>query len=185
MKKLITLSSAGFKFHPSDSEFEYQKDLTEKLDNITDDFDDDVINKIILWKLNRYALIPSECITKINTIDPLSQTLDVGLTREILGILLRVKGIRLPMASTILRFKNKNLYQIIDQRVYRIINDKNFPLSSVKSQAHIDKQIDMYLKYLQDLKAICMQNNIDFSSADRVLYMADKRVNKDHKIIGW
>lgn len=43
------------------------------------------------------------------------------MAEEILRKLLMTPGIRLPMASTILRFKNPNVYQIIDQRAYRFL----------------------------------------------------------------
>jgi thermostable 8-oxoguanine DNA glycosylase len=185
LDKLKTLASADFKILSSDREFKYQPELTDKLDILSEDFTPEIINQIILWKLNRYAHITNECIRKINSIDASSIEIDTDLTKEVLRALLCIKGVRLPMASTILRFRNPNLYQIIDQRVYRIINGKNFPLSSAKSAKQVDEQIELYLKYLQDLKSVCAKYDIEFSNADRILYMADKRVNKSHKIIGW
>ena len=78
------------------------------------------------------------------------------------------------MASTILRFRNPNVYQIIDKRVYRIIYGKKLTLSSI-----IDKNIALYLQYLHDLKDVCQQYDIEFSESDRVLYQLDKLENKD------
>jgi hypothetical protein len=35
---------------------------------------------------------------------------------------------------------------------------------------------------LTDLKKICSDLNIEFDQADRILYMADKRLNKDFRL---
>ena len=40
----------------------------------------------------------------------------------------------------------------------------------------------MYIKYLKDLKEICLENNIDFKDSDRILYALDKKLNKKIKI---
>ena len=40
---------------------------------------------------------------------------------------LECKGIDLAMASTILRFRNPNVFQIIDKRAYRAVYGKNTP----------------------------------------------------------
>ena len=97
------------------------------------------------------------------------------LTKQILERLLEKhqKGIQLAMASTILRFKNPSIYQIIDQRVYRFIYGK--PL---KYPNTIDEQINLYLKYLNDLREKC-KDNIPFEESDRILYSADKKFNPD------
>ncbi len=84
------------------------------------------------------------------------------------------------MASTILRFKNRNIYQIIDQRVFRIIYiDKKLKLKAHPSEKNLNSQIDLYLQYLKDLTEICEKLKIPFEKSDRILYMADKRINKD------
>lgn len=102
---------------------------------------------------------------------------------EILDALMNTKGIQLPMASSILRFKNKNIYQIIDQRVYRIVHsDKRLKLTTDKSDKSRRIQIDLYLEYLKDLREVCTKLNIPFDNADRVLYMADKRINRKEKL---
>ena len=81
------------------------------------------INEIILWKVNRYAAIDTETLKLINQIKKEDTQLNTELTCAILLRLLGKyqKGVRLAMASTILRFKNPKVYQIIDQRVYRFI----------------------------------------------------------------
>jgi hypothetical protein len=87
------------------------------------------------------------------------------------------------MASTILRFRNKNIYQIIDQRVYRIIyKDEKLKLKTHPSDKNVSDQIELYFKYLRDLKVVCEKLEIPFDKSDRILFMADKRINKDFSL---
>ena len=160
-------------------EYNYQEKLTDFLDNYDDAFSQELIDKIILWKINRYAFVPKKTLDKINKIKKSDEKIDIPLTREILSDLLdeNLKGIKLAIASTILRFKNPNIYQIIDQRVYRFIYGENF--NAPKS---IDEQINLYLKYLEKLKNVSKILNIDYQQSDRILYELDKTYNKGIKI---
>ena len=81
------------------------------------------------------------------------------------------------MASTILRFKNPKIYQIIDQRVYRVIYGKDMP-----RVLKVEEAIDFYLEYLTKLKKVCSKYNINFYESDRVLYVLDKEINKTIRI---
>lgn len=168
--KLITIKSKKFKLKDSYFDYDYQIELTNKLDKIKTNFNQNIINEIVLWKINRYANIDSKTLKLLNKIKSKDRLIDVDLTKKILSALLDIKGIQLPMASTILRFKNKYLYQIIDQRVYRIIYNKDLKLSTNKQ-----KQIELYLEYLECIKGITI---LKFYQIDRVLYKADKDVNK-------
>lgn len=158
------------------SDFQYQSELTKSLDEFSGDFDQSKINEIVLWKVNRYAsLEETGVLDLINQINPASAELDENLTEKILRILLpsKVKGVRLPMASTILRFRNPHVYQIIDQRVFRYING-----CPIEYSRDIGKQITLYLNYLKRLREVCNEFGIDFEIADRILYLADKKANK-------
>ena len=98
-------------------------------------------------------------------------------------MLLKTNGVQLAMASSILRFRNPKIYQIIDQRVYRMIYEgKELKLSTYLSKKNIDNQIELYLKYLSDLTKVCSDLNIEFEKSDRILFMADRRLNKKHKL---
>ncbi len=156
--------------------YKYQLELTKKLDDLHSDFNHEILNEIVLWKVNRYVKFEEETIHLLNKTNPKSEKLDEKLTNDILNNLLREeqKGIQLAMASTILRFRNPKIYQILDQRVYRFIYGKVF-----KKESKIDSQIKMYLKYLNDLKEVCEKHQIDFKEADRILYSMDKLHNKD------
>lgn len=90
---------------------------------------------------------------------------------------------QLAMASIILRYRNPSIYQIIDQRVYRIIyENQELKLNTYLSEKNINYQIDLYLQYLTDLKDVCTSLDIPFDKSDRILFMADRRVNKERKL---
>ncbi len=158
-------------------EYDYQDNLTEKLDKISGNFDQTIIDQIVLWKVNRYAELDNKTLTLLNKINKTDTVIDLQFTVELLKNLLNTNGIRLPMASTILRFKNPNIYQIIDQRAFRLINKKELKIPHNQSE-----QIKLYLNYLSTLRDVCNQEGFDFSNADRVLYWADKNINQDKKI---
>ena len=162
---------------PIEYEYNYQQLITKKLDALSENFNQSIINEIVLWKVNRYVEVDDETITLLNRIKKDDRKMKIRLTRQLLVKLLGTKGIRLPMASTILRFKNSHIYQIIDQRAYRLINK-----DKLKLPRNIDKQIELYLNYLTKMKKICKQKNIPFYKADRILYELDKRLNKNVKI---
>lgn len=170
MKSIYELKPTKTDF--TDDNYKYQDDLTSKLDEISTDFNQEIINEIVLWKVNRYAKLDIECINLINQINKDSQTLDTKITEEILTLMLHTQGIRLPMASTILRFKNPNIYQILDQRVYRIIYGRQLKLST-----SVQRSIAQYLDYLIELKKVCSLYKIHFNKSDRVLYEYDKVSN--------
>jgi hypothetical protein len=175
-----TVFDKDFQIIPADKEFDYQKDLTAKLDKNETLFDQEIINEIVLWKVNRYANVDNDTLKLLNEIGTRSRELDIEKTRKILKTLIQKKGIQLPMASTILRFKNKNIYQIIDQRVYRIIyKDKKLKLKTHPNDKNLNDQVDLYIQYLKDLTEVCTKLKIPFDKSDRILFMADKRINKD------
>ena len=158
--------------------YKYQLELTSKLDGLDDDFNQEIINEIVLWKVNRYSFLDDETFSVLNKINKVDLVLDIELTTEILTKLLNTKGIQLAMASTIMRFKNPNIYQIIDQWVYRFVYGIEMP----KYFSSIEKQIDFYIEYLQKLKQVCIEKGIDFNLSDRIIYELDKLHNKEIKI---
>lgn len=159
-------------------DYDYQPKLTEKLVNLSGDFTQEIINEIVLWKVNRYSEIDEETRNLLNQITEETDKLDVEFTRILLKKMLALPGIRLPMASTILRFKNPNIYQIIDQRAYRFLNGEE--LKSFFS--NIDLQVKYYLDYLVELRMKCEEYAIPFEIADQIFYQLDKKANSKHKI---
>lgn len=174
-----TIYDKDFTLVKEDYKLDYQDDLTQKLDADKSDFNQNRLNEIVLWKVNRYAKFEEELITVLNSINPDDEQIDLEKTKYILRLLLKTKGVQLAMASTILRFRNPKIYQIIDQRVFRIIYPgKELKTTTYQNEKLIEKQIQLYLTYLQDLREACLMLNIDFNKADRILFMADRRVNE-------
>ena len=165
-------------FNLSDEDYNYQVELTKELDSFNGDFDQNLINKIVLWKINRYAKVDEEAIQLVNSILPSDKIIDNEKTRKVLTALLKILGIGIPMASTILRFRNPNIYQIIDQRAYRILVGEELKLSVTK----VEENIKIYLDYLEKMKTFCTINGTNFAEADRFLYEKDIKLNKEIKI---
>lgn len=177
-----------FEFSPTDIDcdsydFKYQPELTEVLDGIDTDFNQDIINQIVLWKVNRYAPIDVETLKLINRISKKETEIDTALLGDIFLRLLHTsqKGIRLAMASAILRFKNPKVYQIIDQRAYRFLFGKELKYDL----KDINMQICLYTDYLDKMKDACKLYNVEFENADRVFYAMDKEFNKELKLKGF
>ena len=182
MKSIKSVFDKNFQITKDDYEYNYQTKLISKLDNASANFTQEIINEIVLWKVNRYADVDKHTLDLINEINVKSKKINIELTKEILMGLLGTKGIQLPMASSILRFKNKYIYQIIDQRVYRTLYKKIFLPKSSLSNRGKENNIHLYLKFLVDLKVECEKLKIPFSNSDRILYMVDKRINWSLKL---
>tara|TARA_B100001142_G_C14253743_1_gene624263 strand:+ start:391 stop:954 length:564 start_codon:yes stop_codon:yes gene_type:complete len=185
MSKLKTLKNLKLEKLIPEEEYQVQNQLMSQLDQYSQsnrDFNQNIINEIVLFKVNRYAKLESEHLELLNEINSNDMKLDENLTTSILKELLQLKGIGLPMASTILRFKNPNIYQIIDQRVYRIMYGHTFASNASKTEKKIEEKIKIYIKYLIDLKNECKKYKINFFHSDRILYDLDKVHNKNIKI---
>lgn len=159
-------------------DYKFQPELTVKLDGTQSEFDQSVINEIVLWKTNRYAQLSTETLKLVNKIDPNSDAINLDLTHKVLTNLLKTKGVRLPMASTILRFRNPYIYQIIDQRVFRLLYGYELILKTYINDKNINENINRYLDYLVELKNTCDEYQIPFTESDRIFYAYDKKVNK-------
>ena len=162
--------------------YDYQIELANKIEvSANQDFDQKIINEIVLWKVNRYVSTNSE----IGWLDMLNsfrtdKLVDEEKLREFLRLVLDVRGIRLAMASTFLRFRNPEVYQIIDERTYRVvIRNEEDDIIRLADYRTVEDQIDLYVEYLQKLKALCNQKNITFRDADRILYQFDIVKNGD------
>lgn len=115
--------------------------------------------------------------------DTLEEAID--RLKKLYALLLKAKGVRLAMASTYLRFRNPQVFQIIDQRVYRQVQiwKKSKPINLIVP-IRIEDQIDLYMQYLQDLRDMCRDKGVDFFSADRVFYIEDKK-DKNNTVNGY
>lgn len=165
---------------PEDFEYNYNPDLTKALDGITGHFDQKVINIIALWKVNRYPYLPEDVMAALNQIRNDSEI--KGHHEELVRRLLGCKGLQLPMASTFLRFRNPCLFQIIDQHVYRLLTGVELSLPVFPSEKNKKAICKIYFDYLRLLRSKCKELDIPFEKADRILYKADKRINKGVKL---
>lgn len=146
----------------------------------------DIINDIILWKINREAEPNTSVIKKLLDVHEI-QLNDLctnkkgteDRVKDLLISLIKTKGIRLPMASTILHFYNPETFPIIDQRAYRELYDQEAPCFTEKNSC------DIYIKYINDCykywKENCKCDGIKFSDIDKVLYQLDKEKNNTVK----
>ena len=89
-----TIQSIDFEIKEDDFEYNYQSSLTTKLDSYTLAFNQEIVNEIVLWKVNRYAEFRAETLSLINQID---SEWDETLIRNVLYALLSEKGVQLPM----------------------------------------------------------------------------------------
>ena len=154
--------------------FNYQKKLTDDLDELSDkEFTKEIIHEIVLWKVNRYPYLTIDVIDDLNTLIKLKPG-EHKKGEKVIGKLLEIKGIDLPMASTILRFRNPQVFQIIDKRAYRSLYGKKLSIYGSSSQS---KKISTYLDYLDKLCEICKSKKLEFFFIDRLLYQFDKENN--------
>jgi hypothetical protein len=158
-------------------QYHYQPELTEKLDALNaEDFDHQALLEIVLWKLNRFPRLEPSLLEELRGIGDFKPKAH----REadtVLRKLLASPGIRLPMASTILRFLNPEVFQIIDDRAYRVLRpgEPSYP-SKPANGANLDRylanSVDIYFKYLDVMHEI-VSERLPFNLADRVLYQLD------------
>jgi len=161
------------------NKFEYQKELTNELDQIGEkDFDEMIIFRIILWKINRYPDVENFPFSELNQLADIKPEEYVKCD-DVLRKMLKLRGIGLPIASTILRFKNPKVFPIIDQRAYRVIMAEKL---KIYKSTKIDKQIETYFGYIERCREISKECSIPFNMIDRVLYLFDKDKNKGIKL---
>jgi thermostable 8-oxoguanine DNA glycosylase len=155
------------------SRYRYQPKLTDELDARSRDIDQQLVNEIVLWKVNRYALLSPESLRELNALAKIG----TGSHRDAdkcLKLLLVEGGVDLPMASTVLRFTNADAFQIIDRHAYRAIYGEDYPLYSGSGLA---RKSDVYFEYLDKLVDLSNSRKIPFRNLDRILYVFDKELN--------
>ena len=152
----------------------YQSDLTSQLDLIGNkDIDLPLLHEIVLWKVNRYPRVTPTGLNDVNKLKGLKPNQHQNAKNEI-NSLLNSAGIDLPMASTILRFRNPEVFQIIDRHAYRALYGKDYPIHSASTN---DKKVALYFKYLADLHNLAAKKKVPFRDLDRILYVFDKEIN--------
>lgn len=165
--------------------YDYQPTLTPRLDASSGKrFSRDTLHQIVLWKVNRW---PDEITrSQMGQLSALAklQPKQHRQAEDLLKELLQIKGIGLPMASTIFRFVNPRVFQIIDDRAFRVIKqflprEKNakYPSkpnkpSSRQLENYLQNSCDRYFVYLDALHKNSSKR-LPFEMADRILYQVD------------
>lgn len=168
-----TIHDVAGQTEPADHAFDYQQELTAKLDGLDADVDQGVLNEIVLWKVNRYPVVDADTLALLNGLPRTGSALDEARTTAVVERLNECRGFRLPMISTVLRFVNPHTYQILDQRVYRLLTGETY-----KEPTRTSEKASLYLTYLRDLRVVCERYGVGFDQADRVFYNMDRRLNK-------
>ena len=142
----------------------------------------DIINSIVLWKINRQVDIGTElfiAIKNLNIAPSIIKTKEKEI-KEIVFDLLETKGVKIAMASTILKMFYPDSFPIIDQRAYRELNGEDLPDYYGKSANQ--RYTDLYFQYILDChkynQSVCP--NINFNDIDKVLYQLD--LEKGNKV---
>lgn len=137
----------------------------------------DIINEIVLWKLNRSVSVSDDTLESLNSLTYLKSPLDSLQDKNVktlISKLLLSKGIKLAVASAILHFYYPDIFPIIDQRSYRELYDEEFPVYLDKCKE--EKYVNLYLKYVKDCYEYQQENcpEIPFPYVDKILYQIDK-----------
>ncbi len=137
---------------------------------------DDIINSIVLWKINRQVKMDHSLIIKINNLDCDNvHSLDKhdNEIRNILFAMLHTGGVRIAMASTILKMFKPLLFPILDQRAYRVIYGRDFP--NYYGEVGVARYIELYMQYIKDCHEFRQANcpDIPFNKIDELLYQMD------------
>lgn len=167
--------------------YESDREIKERARNVdASDYEQnrDLINEIVLWKLNRSVQIKDETIKKIHLLSqkvnhPLEAVNCTDVENVILE-LLDAKGIKIAMASTILHFYYPMIFPIIDQRAYRELTSDELPEYHGKDKNQ--KYMELYVDYIE--KCYVFNTEIlpeaDFEYIDKILYQLDK--DKKNKV---
>ena len=161
------------------------KEIIERIKNSSAENErenSDIINSIVLWKINRQVNVDTELflsIKKLNISHDLFKAKEKEVESVVMG-LLKTTGIKIAMASTILKMFYPETFPIIDQRAYRELYNKELPAFYGKKANK--KYVELYFKYIKDC---CSYNekvcpNIKFEDVDKVLYQLD--LEKGNKV---
>lgn len=164
------------------NEYTYQPVLTEKLDKLADQpetLTTEVFYEIVLWKLSRFPHITPDLLESVKKVSAISSG-NHSEGKSQLRELLQTPGIGLPMASTVLRFMNPSTFQIIDDRMYRIVHPgkaKYPPKPPEVTDKYLETCETIYFEYLDELRKLSSENaELPFEQLDRVLYQLDKKL---------
>lgn len=137
----------------------------------------DIINEIVLWKINRSVSISDETLDLLNSLKYLSSPLEAAEDVKVHNVvqkLLACKGIKLAVASAVLHFYYPEIFPIIDQRSYRELTGREYPAYMTKDKE--EKYMRLYMSYIKECYEYNMNHcpEISFAFIDKLLYQIDK-----------
>lgn len=154
--------------------YKYQPNLTRKLNDLGGvSFTPELLNEIVLWKVNRCVSLDPDQLGRIDALAKLKPG-EHRAAGPILHELLDAHGVDLPMASTFLRFRNPNVFQIIDRHAYRALYGQEYKVHTTTS---LKRKVEVYFAYIDELCRLCDAKGLRFETVDRVLYVFDKKTN--------
>ena len=119
-----------------------------------------MLNEIVLWKVNRYVSLTPGLLQDIRRMRDLKPN-QHRQGQAILKALLNIHGVDVAMASTILRFRNPAVFQIIDRHAYRAVYGSDFRLNTKSST---ERKVCVYFQYLDDLVSLCAARGLAFEN---------------------
>ncbi|MCW8331883.1 hypothetical protein MD588_24080 [Photobacterium sp. SDRW27] len=153
--------------------FEYNTEETDTLHRMLNGASNigvDDLRRVSLWKSNRILSVDDKTLTALNNLGAQENVeLESPFVKEVIERLVLSQGIGFPLASTILKFINPDVFPIIDVRAYRALTGKK-PYYSTYSY-------DSYIKYAQDLTEIAKTLHLPLRDIDEQLYCFDKANN--------
>ena len=171
--------------------YEYQLKETRYLDNNMQRLlkaanEDELLGlfrQIALWKEDRVVRIKSakKINNKLKEITNIKSRKSIKNKKECIKStvvqLMKCNGVGLPMASTILRFANPNIFPICDIRATRYLNMNDEFNKVLRNRDNLDDAAEFYLKYIE--KCYIKYNKINdgslkFKDFDRFAYQKDK-----------
>jgi thermostable 8-oxoguanine DNA glycosylase len=153
-------------------QFKVYPGLTQKLDQSPGPISQENINEIVLWKVGRYVDVPTATLAALNKLKDLKPG-EHEKGAEVLNTLLALDGVRLPMASTFLRFANPRVFQIYDRHMWRSLYGELHKVNLKKPET----AVPLYWQFLNELHTQCRELKINFGNADRILFEFDKAEN--------
>jgi hypothetical protein len=177
MSEFVNKYAAQWGAHPDSlmAEYGYNPGLTAKLDKLElVRLNREQLYEIVLWKVDRFPVISDEMIEQLKSLGGYKNG-EHKNAETLLKELLQCKGIALPMASTILRFANPKVFQIIDVRAFRVLTDdigSYPPKPRLITEGYLKKSCEIYFDYLDRLCRL-EGENFPFENMDRILYQLD------------
>lgn len=156
-----------------DYEFSYhideKKSIKDSIDHKSSITIDD-LRRIALWKYDRIINIDDDFLLRLySVVKGKNISIDDDEVKHIIMELVSFEGVGFPLASSILKFINPDVFPIIDIRAYRAIYGKKL----YYSQYCLSKYID----YTKELYKIADYLGVPLSDVDEKLYVFDKNHN--------